>query len=82
MEIVVPILCSLKVQLETNHSPLLKHLMKYLGYIFRTYKSEVQEHLANQPTLLQELEYDMKQYDRAEKKRERDSILQASIIAG
>ena len=82
MEIVVPILCSLKVQLETSHSPLLKHLMKYLGYIFRTYKSEVQEHLANQPVLLQELEYDMKQYEKKEKKKERDRILQASFIAG
>ena len=82
MEIVVPILCSLKVQLETSHSPLLKHLMKYLGYIFRTYKSEVQEHLANQPVLLQELEYDMKQYEKKEKKKERDRILQTSFIAG
>ena len=80
MEIVVPILCSLKSVLEASHSPLLKNLMKYLGYIFRSYKSEVQEHLANQPTLLQELEYDMRQYEKKQKQRERDSVLYAEIV--
>ena len=80
MEIVVPILCSLKSVLGASHSPLLKNLMKYLGYIFRSYKSEVQEHLANQPTLLQELEYDMRQYEKKQKQRERDSVLQAEIV--
>eukprot|EP00986_Skeletonema_menzelii_P002790 scaffold806_cov152-Skeletonema_menzelii.AAC.1 len=53
MEIVIPILCNLKTVLEASKSPLLKNLMQYLGYIFRTFKAEVNECLANNPTLLQ-----------------------------
>eukprot|EP00578_Thalassiosira_sp_NH16_P031145 CAMPEP_0181081036 /NCGR_PEP_ID=MMETSP1071-20121207/2891_1 /TAXON_ID=35127 /ORGANISM="Thalassiosira sp., Strain NH16" /LENGTH=1196 /DNA_ID=CAMNT_0023162563 /DNA_START=1 /DNA_END=3591 /DNA_ORIENTATION=+ len=79
MEIVMPILCNLKSVLEESRSPLLKNLMKYLGYIFRSFKSEVQENLANNPTLLQELEYDTRQYEKHQKQRERDSILQAEV---
>ena len=79
MEIVIPILCNLKAVLEASHSPLLKNLMQYLGYIFRTFKSEVSEHLANNPTLLQELEYDCK---RNRRKKESNSILGVSIGGG
>jgi condensin-2 complex subunit D3 len=71
MEIVIPVLCNLKSILEGSHSALLKDLMKYLGYIFRSFKLEVMEHLANDPTLLQELEYDMRQFE----KKERESII-------
>lgn len=80
MEIVIPILCNLKTVLEGSHSPLLKNLMQYLGKIFRSYRSEVQEHLANDPTLLQELEYDTRQYEKKQKQRDRDSILQAEVV--
>eukprot|EP00539_Tryblionella_compressa_P016419 CAMPEP_0178856472 /NCGR_PEP_ID=MMETSP0746-20121128/23958_1 /TAXON_ID=913974 /ORGANISM="Nitzschia punctata, Strain CCMP561" /LENGTH=292 /DNA_ID=CAMNT_0020522675 /DNA_START=29 /DNA_END=908 /DNA_ORIENTATION=- len=62
MEIVLPILCTLKVKLQASCSPLLKELMSYLLEIFRNYKSEVKEFLANDPTLLQEIEYDARQY--------------------
>ena len=82
MEIVVPILCNLKTVLESSHSPLLKDLMRYLGYIFRSYKTEVTEHLANQPSLLQELEYDMRQHEKKQKKIARDSVLQSTIVMG
>jgi len=81
MEIVIPILCNLKTVLEGSRSPLLKHLMRYLGKIFRSYKSEVQEHLANDPILLQELGYDMRQYEKKQKQRDKDSILQAEVVA-
>jgi condensin-2 complex subunit D3 len=40
---------------------LLKDLMTYLLEIFRDYKVEVKEFLANDPTLLQEIEYDARQ---------------------
>jgi len=79
MEIVIPILCNLKTVLEASKSPLLKNLMQYLGYIFRTFKAEVNEHLANNPTLLQELEYDCK---RNRKKKDSKSILGVSIDGG
>jgi condensin-2 complex subunit D3 len=80
MEIVIPILCNLKSVLESSHSPLLKNTMRYLGYIFRSYKSEVQEYLANQPTLLQELEYDTRQYEKNLKQRGRVGILPLEIV--
>ena len=80
MEIVIPILCNLKSLLESSHSPLLKNTMKYLGYIFRSYKSEVQEYLANQPTLLQELQYDTRQYEKKQKQRSRVSVLPSEIV--
>ena len=58
VEIVLPILCNLKVKLQGSCSPLLKDLMAYLLEIFRNHKVEVKEFLANDPTLLQEIEYD------------------------
>ncbi|KAL3924375.1 MAG: hypothetical protein SGILL_001090 [Bacillariaceae sp.] len=61
MEIVLPILCNLKVKLQASNSPLLKDLMTYLLEIYRNYKTEVREFLANDPTLLQEIEYDARQ---------------------
>jgi condensin-2 complex subunit D3 len=61
IEIVLPILCNLKTKLQSSCSPLLKDLMTYLLEIFRDYKVEVKEFLANDPTLLQEIEYDARQ---------------------
>lgn len=58
VEIVLPILCNLKVKLQSSRSPLLKDLMEYLLEIYRSHKVEVKEFLANDPTLLQEIEYD------------------------
>ena len=65
IEIVLPILCNLKSKLQTSCSPLLKDLMCYLLEIFRNYKVEVKEFLANDPTLLQEIEYDSRQHGAA-----------------
>ena len=62
IEIVLPILCNLKSKLQASCSPLLKDLMAYLVDIFKSYKTEVKEYLANNPTLLQEIEYDARQY--------------------
>ncbi|KAL7464620.1 hypothetical protein ACHAXS_004956 [Conticribra weissflogii] len=62
METIIPILCNLKIVLESTRSPFLKDLMNYLGYIFRSFKVEVKEYLASDPTLLQELEYDFRKY--------------------
>ena len=75
MEIVLPILCNLKSVLESSHSPLLKDLMQYLGYVFRSYKKEVVESLANDPTTLQELEYDLKQW------KKKYQTVQAEVVA-
>lgn len=58
IEIVLPIVCQLKTQLQSSCSPLLKDLQIYMLDIFRRYKAEVKEFLANDPVLLQEMEYD------------------------
>jgi condensin-2 complex subunit D3 len=62
VEMVLPILCNLKTTLEESCSPLLKDLMQYLVVIYCAYKVEVKEVLANDPTLLQEIEYDARQF--------------------
>jgi len=64
IEIVLPILNRLKGILEVNKSPLLKALMTYMVCIFRQFKTEVREILASEPTLLQELEYDTKKFEK------------------
>jgi condensin-2 complex subunit D3 len=61
MEIVMPILCNLKVKLQASNSPLLKELMIYLLEIFKSYRGEVKEFLADDPVLLQEIEFDARQ---------------------
>ena len=74
IETVFPILCRLKGKLEKNRAPLLKHLMRYLVDIFRKYKSEVKELLANNPILLQEIEYDTRRYEENKKNDSFDEL--------
>ncbi len=67
VEMVLPILYNLKTILQESCSPLLKNLMQYFVVIFRAYKVEVKEFLANEPTLLQEIEYDARQFKKAQR---------------
>ncbi len=60
VETVLPILSTLKTTLEKSHSPLLKNLMRYLVCIFSQFKKEVNDTLASDQTLLQEIKYDMR----------------------
>ena len=64
IESVLPILCNLKVTFEQSRSPLLRHLMQYLVCIFRQYKKEVNETLVSNQTLLQEIKYDTKKFEK------------------
>lgn len=68
IEIILPILCRLKVILQKSCSSLLKDLMYFLVGVFRQYKNEVKEFLANDPTLLQEIEYDARQFQKTQRK--------------
>jgi condensin-2 complex subunit D3 len=68
-DIVVPILCSLKKQLEKNKSPLLRQLMVLMVDIMKLYKKEVRETLAGDPVLLKELDFDLRNFDVADKER-------------
>ena len=66
VEIILPILCNLKAILQTSCSPLLKELSTYFREMFRANKTEVKEFLANDPTLLQEVEYDLKVFAKSQ----------------
>ncbi|GMI05252.1 hypothetical protein TrVE_jg3821 [Triparma verrucosa] len=61
-ESVLPILVNLKNLLEKNKSPLIAPLMNFLRVIFKNWKKEAREVLANDPNLLAELEYDCKKF--------------------
>ena len=56
---VVPVCISLKHILENIRSPLLRHLLAYLQFLFHHYPSDMQDLLANNRLLARELEYDM-----------------------
>lgn len=62
LEILLPILCQLKVVLQKSQSPLLKNLMCFLVDVYRQNKDETKEFLANDPSLYQEIEYDARQF--------------------
>jgi condensin-2 complex subunit D3 len=62
LEILLPILCQLKVVLQKSQSPLLKNLMSFLVDVYRQNKDETKEFLANDPSLYQEIEYDARQF--------------------
>lgn len=66
IETVVPILCNLKLVLEKSRSPLLKQLMGYMVCIFRQFKSEINELLVSNKTLLQEIQYDTRQFEKSQ----------------
>jgi condensin-2 complex subunit D3 len=76
VEMVLPILCNLKIMLQDSCSPLLKDLMQYLVVIFHAYKVEVKGFLASEPTLLQEIEYDARQF----KKNQRINSPTGSVV--
>ena len=63
IENVVPILIALKALLESKKSPALRLLMSYLQDLFRTEQDTVQEILAADPRMAQEVEYDLKKYE-------------------
>jgi len=71
-DIVVPILCCLKKQLEKNKSVLLKQLMVLLCDIMKLYKKEVRECLAGDPVLLNELDFDTKNFE-LERKQQKEN---------
>lgn len=61
VEILLPVLCNLKVLLQQLKSPLLKELMVCLLDVYQRHQTEAEECLANDPTTLQELEFDAQQ---------------------
>ena len=58
LEQILPLLISLKVQLEQKRSVLLRDLMVYFKVIMVNFKSEMEQVLADNPRLKREIEYD------------------------
>lgn len=66
LEQILPLLISLKVQLEQKRSVLLRDLMVYFKVIMVNFKSEMEQVLADNPRLKREIEYDLRHVDSAE----------------
>lgn len=62
---------SLKHCLEATKSPLQGPLMDYLLSLVKHHKSEVDQALQNDPTLKAEVDYDLRQYERAKKEAQK-----------
>uniref|UniRef100_UPI00398E4DCE condensin-2 complex subunit D3 n=1 Tax=Pristiophorus japonicus TaxID=55135 RepID=UPI00398E4DCE len=63
IENIIPIVSSLKSQLEQKHIPALKDLMHYLREVMQDYRNEVKDLFAADKQLAAELEYDLKKYE-------------------
>ncbi|XP_051558295.1 condensin-2 complex subunit D3 isoform X1 [Myxocyprinus asiaticus] len=70
VENVIPIIISLKNMLEEKHSPVLKHLMAYLQVTMQDYRSEVKELFAADEQLATEVEYNLKQFEKAKQEQQ------------
>jgi condensin-2 complex subunit D3 len=64
MEHVLPIVVALKTRLEAQRSPVQHNLMEYLVHVSRTCKEEMAQVLASDPVLVQEIQYDLKQFEK------------------
>ena len=60
----LPVVSSLKHYLECKRSPVQKSLMEYLMYLVNSHKAEVALALSYDPGLKDEIEYDIKLYER------------------
>eukprot|EP01032_Pedospumella_encystans_P013832 gene13832-15908_t len=63
----LPVVISLKHTLEASKSALQGTLMEFLVALVKHHKNEVEEALQFDPTLRSEIEYDLKQFERAKK---------------
>jgi condensin-2 complex subunit D3 len=80
IDTLLPILCQLKSLLESSRSPLLKDLMACLLDVYHRYKEHAQECLANDPTTLQEIEYDAVQHKKALRKSNLSETNNRSLV--
>ncbi|XP_067827123.1 condensin-2 complex subunit D3 [Heptranchias perlo] len=76
VENIIPIVSSLKSQLELKHIPALKDLMHYLQEVMQDYRNEVKDLFAADKQLAVELEYDLKKYEErlVEEEEERQNL--------
>lgn len=66
LEQVLPLLISLKLQLEKKRSILLRDLMLYFKVITVNFKQEIDVVFNDNPRLKREIEYDIRHFDEKE----------------
>ena len=79
----LPVVSSLKHYLECKRSPVQKSLMEYLMYLVNSHKAEVALALSSDPGLKDEIEYDIKLYEREkneENKRHRIHAAEKAVL--
>jgi hypothetical protein len=79
----LPVVSSLKHYLECKRSPVQKSLMEYLMYLVNSHKAEVALALSSDPGLKDEIEYDIKLYEREkneESKRHRIHAAEKAVL--
>eukprot|EP00903_Cladosiphon_okamuranus_P012149 g11397.t1 len=81
MEKVVPILTALKHVLERAHSSLLREMMFYFGELFRSHKEEVKAVLASEPGLVDEIDFDLRRFEKEEDERRQRAKEAAALAA-
>lgn len=69
LEQVLPLLISLKLQLEKKRSILLRDLMLYFKVITVNFKQEIDVVFNDNPRLKREIEYDIRHFDEKESVR-------------
>uniref|UniRef100_A0A915JEC8 Condensin complex subunit 1 C-terminal domain-containing protein n=1 Tax=Romanomermis culicivorax TaxID=13658 RepID=A0A915JEC8_ROMCU len=69
IDLIIPVLVSLKHQLEAKRSPMLKYLLAYFLELTKDYKSEIDEIFAVDQQLATEICYDLKRFERTDKIR-------------
>ena len=71
MQNAIPILIALKSRFEKAHSPLLREVTNYLQLLFQHHRSDIESALREDRQLAQEVGYDLRLLDNANRKNQR-----------
>ena len=78
MELMLPVLVTLKRQLERLHSPLLKHLMLFFMNVVRDFRVELDDVMAANRQLAQEIEFDLRLFEKQQQLQQQQAAAAAA----
>ena len=81
MELMLPVLLALKRHLERLHSPLLKSLMLFFFNIVRDFRVEMDDLMAANRQLAQEIEFDLRQFEKQQLEAQQQQQQQALVAS-